>query len=244
MKNLNVRTFVVLLLLATGGLFFGNGILVKSSQAVTTRQDPQEKQATEQEVQTLREQRVAVTVVATQIKQLAASRQGQALRSVLGENGFRAMSGKEDYFGWEAEYRGKDGKVLKSKLILQNYGKANSKDIAALASITLTSQGQTSTYHFSLIAPNGDVEHPQEYKVNEKFKAERANSLWSCFVARVRSQCIGVCITALVTCPTSSWTAYLGCVAARCGGCALKALACCACNSSWWCRGVVGSCHQ
>jgi hypothetical protein len=243
MKNLIVRTLVVGLLLTCGSPP-GNGNFAKSRRADSHQQDSQEKQTGEQEVEILRQERVGADAVAPQIKQLTASKQGQALVSVLGQNGFRAKTGKEDYFGWEVEYRNKDGKSLKSKLILQDYAKPRSKDIAALASITLTAGGQTSTYEFVLIAPNGDVQKPQEYKVNENLKAEIAQSLWTCFLARVRSRCTGVCIGALLTCPTSSWTAYLGCLALRCGGCAATAFACCSCNSRLWCRWGVGSCHQ
>lgn len=243
MKPLVVRTLVVLLLLA-GSLNPDSRNLANSGRVDIRQQDAQERQAGEPEVQILREEKIAPVAVASQIKELATSREGQALNSLLRQNGFSAKTGKENYFGWEVEYRGKDQKSLKSKLILQDYGKPGSKDIAALASVSLTSGDQTSTYQFALIAPNGEVEKPQEYRVNENFKVEPAHSLWSCFVNRVRLQCVGVCISALTTCPTSSWAAYLGCIAGRCGGCAAKALACCACNSKWWCRGVVGSCHQ
>jgi len=243
MRKLTVRMLVVVSIL-TGVLYSGTEVFVGSGRSFARQQEAQEKQAGEQDVQILQERKVGADIVAPQIKQLTASRQGQALSGLLRERGFGARAGKDDFFGWEVEYRSKDGKTLKAKLILQNYGKPGSKGIAALASMTLASGDQTSTYEFSLIAPNGDVQKPEEYRVNENFKAERAHSLWSCFVARVRSQCVGVCISALATCPTSSWAAYLGCVAFKCGGCAAKALACCACNSSWWCRGAVGSCHQ
>jgi hypothetical protein len=168
----------------------------------------------------------------------------KALAGDLEKKGYRAAAKLENHFGSETTYERADKQTAKVTLLLQDYTKAGSKDQAAVGTITIATGERASTYAFSVVAPNGKFEDVVEQRVDEKtLRVVRANSLWSCFVARVKSKCVGTCIAALGTC-SGSWAAYLGCLAVACGGCAAKAFGCCLCDCSWWCKWAVGCCDR
>ena len=166
-----------------------------------------------------------------------------ALSGELRKGGFAPQTGPASFFGKEIAFRSAQGAAT-ATIVLQDYAKPRSRDKAALGKVIVTSGPESATYSFYLLAPEGDFQNAVEYRVDEGFNVVKANSLWSCFVARLKSTCVGPCISALLSCPTTSWSAYLGCVVTKCGACALKALACCACKCAGWCKWKVGCCHQ
>lgn len=218
--------------------------VLNSTQPVLAQKEPSQ-QDDEPGVKVLSTKRLSKSDVS---QKLAKSNQKGGLKALIDNLetiGYKAQTKDTNYFGSETVYeRIQDKQKAKVSLFLQDYNKEGSRDLAAVGRITITVGNQSKTYSFSLIAPQGKFENVIEREVEEKtLTVTRANSLWTCFVKRVKSKCKEVCVAALATC-SGSWAAYLGCLALSCGGCALKAFGCCLCDCSIWCRWVVGCCDK
>jgi hypothetical protein len=200
-----------------------------------------------QRIRVLNSRVLSPSVVATRFARLREVPQIKAVDAFLTRRGFRPQTVRaRDYFGVEETFRHPDGRTGQLTMVVQNYAKPNSKDLAAVGRVTVISGSESKTYAFSLEAPGGDFEKAVEHFVNPNLEVVRANSFWSCFKNRVRSRCVSACITAIPSCLTTngeSWVSYLGCLAATCGGCAARAFACCGCDCSVWCRWGAGCCE-
>jgi len=168
----------------------------------------------------------------------------KALSSELLKSGFKPSTGNNDFYGGSERYVSSDGKKLNIDFSFQSYSKASSKDAGAIGVITLkASSGESETYNFSLIAPNGDFNKFTEHYADKNNKIVKTNSWSSRWYACAKSKCVSSCLGALTTCPKSSWTVFLACVAVRCGGCVAKCVACASCNCSFWCKWAAGCCR-
>jgi hypothetical protein len=242
-----------LFLAQRGGAFQRNeepGSATVNNFSTTTQDPPQQgapQQDEEPEVTVLSSQTLNKSTVISRLASLTNSDDEiKALSANLVREGFKAQAKPENHFGSETFYWRPDGQTAKVTILLQDYTKDGSADQAAVGTITIIARDRSDTYSFSVIAPGGNFENVSEHKVNETtLSVERAHSLWSCFVNRVRSKCTNTCASSLFACTAfKTWSAYLGCLAIRCGGCAAKAFGCCACDNRWWCRWAAGSCHQ
>lgn len=121
-------------------------------------------------------------------------------------------------------------------------------DVVAIVRIVDTSGDWGSVYTCYLIAAGGNFPQAQEYTIvdplsEQAIQVTRANSWWSCTMARIIQKCPGSnCISSFNTCG-GTWTQYLGCVASACS-CYIAAGSCCSCNCKKWCKWACGCCHQ
>jgi hypothetical protein len=118
--------------------------------------------------------------------------------------------------------------------------KPNSRDQAAIATVTVTAGQNTVQHEVLLEAPRGNFAQGREFKV-ENNQVVPANSWWSAARRCVVGRCSSVCVGSLATC-SGTWAAYLLCVAAACGGCWVRCAGCASCDCRWWCRWGVGCC--
>jgi hypothetical protein len=172
----------------------------------------------------------------------------------LVQKGFEAQTKDENFFGLKETYSVKSkttGEETQETftLMVQDYRSKSSKDVGAVARVSVVAGNQKQDYTFNLIAPEGNFDKATEYQVAiaqkgpGKLEVVKANSWWSCVKQKIKEKCVGPCITSLTTC-SGTWTAYFACVAARCGSCLVKQAACCACDCSWWCKWAVGCCDR
>ena len=174
-----------------------------------------------------------------------------AADAFLVENGFSAITEAKNTFGLREVYKGIDENGVEQEAVFtlkaQDYEMKGSKGAAALAEVEIQSGGEKQTYSFVLLAPEGDINTVEEYKVVESegsANVERAHSFWSCVRNRIRSEGCGgsSCVDALTSCWHGSIVGYLGCLAWRCGICYGAAAACCVCDSGWACSWLLGHC--
>jgi len=170
----------------------------------------------------------------------------KAIDAHLMGKGFSAQNqkGKKNFWGFRETYESqqsqdKKGKKGKLKVIfttqLQNYSKQGSNDAVALGQVTVTAGENTETYSFFLLAPNGNLEAMEEYKVDQNLNISRANSWWSCVKHSIKERCKS-CPRALAIClGTMNVVAYVSCVAVTCGWCVTSCMVCCTCNCRWYC---------
>lgn len=140
--------------------------------------------------------------------------------------------------------RGEQGQPvqeLESTIFVREYAKANSRDQAAIITVTVTAGKNTDQYDMLVVAEDGRFNDARESMV-ENDKIVLAESWWSAVRDCITSRCGTVCVSALITC-SGTWTAYLLCLAARCGGCWLRCAACATCDCRWWCRWATWCCH-
>jgi hypothetical protein len=168
----------------------------------------------------------------------------RALSAHLQQKGFKPQTGAKHFFGFEHIDQHPDGRTAKLSVLVQDYSRPGSKELGAVAMITISSGGQADTYAFNVVSTGDDFKQVEEHLVDKNLNVVLAHSFWTCFVNSFTSRCSSNCASALVTCPTGSWAAYLGCLAVRCGLCAVRAFGCCLCDCSWWCRWAVGCCHR
>jgi hypothetical protein len=207
-----------------------------------------------QELQPIAQQILSKDTLIQKFKDLGnESRSVQLLDGELRKLQFTPATEAESYWGQSITYQrtvGGSQEHLLFSVYVQDYVKRNSKDAAALGQVTLAhSTGETTTYSFYLLAPEGNVENAQEYAVaNNEVKIQ--HSWWTCVKGQLKTAA-GTCVNALASCALGSsiagnfkWAVYLGCVAGACALAFVKAAACCACNGSSWCSWAVGSCSQ
>jgi hypothetical protein len=188
---------------------------------------------------------------ADEIAKLKKGKKGKALHEHLGARGFKpGQDPQKDLFGQRTKYKDPDRPQVKftHTIVLQNYHKEGSKDEGAIATVTLVSKGEdgteTTTYDFSLVAPDGKFDAPIEYTADEQGAVVEAQSWYSCLTQRITQKCGDVCKAAIFTCAYTTWVGYLGCLAISCGGCLTLCTACCSCDCSWWCKWGVGCCDR
>lgn len=126
-------------------------------------------------------------------------------------------------------------------LVIQNFGKAGSKDEVAVAMLNITAPGQTINDARLLTSVGGDRNNYKEEMVDAQGKVVETQSWWTCTRDGVLRDCGGPCLAAIIGC-SGTWVAYLFCLAIRCGGCAAGKAVCCACDCRWWCRWATGCC--
>lgn len=183
------------------------------------------------------------TALTRKFERLSRDPRVRALSDHLGSAGFKPVGrGKDAFFGLTNKFKSSDGKTASFEMAVQSYAKAGSKDAAGLATVTLTSGENSATYHFTLLAPNGDFQKPLEHFTDGRNRVLRAKSWWTRWTRCLRSRCAATCLSALVTC-SGTWAAYFWCVVAKCGGCVLRCAGCATCDCRWWCRWAVGCCE-
>ena len=128
------------------------------------------------------------------------------------------------------------------QLLVRSFGRAGSKDEAAVATVTIAAGANRDTYEMLLEAPGGNFAKAREAVV-QGGQVVAASSWWTATKACLKSKCATVCVGALVTCG-GTWAGYLGCVAVACGGCWVRCAACAGCNCHWWCKWAAGCCHR
>ena len=208
--------------------------------------DPEPEDAVEiEETETL-----GGSEVGKEVGKLKNRKKGKALHEHLGKQGFKpGANANKDLFGRRTKYKHPDqpNMRLTHTVVLQNYEKEGSSDLGAIGSVTISSQGmgggQSTTYDFVLIAPDGDFDNPIELMADDSGAVVEANSWYSCLWSRIRSKCAAPCISALYACG-GTWAAYLACLGVSCGSCLSVQLACCSCDCSWWCKWGVGCCDR
>jgi hypothetical protein len=170
------------------------------------------------------------------------------------KRGYKKATGEKAQFGLRQTFRaakpvspkpskgeqGEPVQELQVELSLSALEKANSKDKAAIATITLTAGKNREAYDLLLEAPDGDFANAREFKV-ENDQVVPAESWWSATRSCLTRNCAAACIGALITC-SGTWAAYLACVAVICGGCWARCAACASCDCRWWCRWATGCC--
>lgn len=170
---------------------------------------------------------------------------------------FQPLTGPKDAYAFKETYKaaqpikdpqtGEEVQELEVDFSVQNLKSAQSKDLWAIASVTLTSikpdhkPGPSEEYHMRLVAPLGNLAKSTEFIVVGG-KVTQTHSWWSRMKKCLKNKCVAECAKSLATCPKPSWVAYLACVAARCGGCWVKCAACAGCKCKWWCKWGVGCC--
>ena len=169
------------------------------------------------------------------------------------QKGFEAQTKDENFFGLKETYEvsNKTGEKTQETftLVVQDYGSKSSKDLGAVARVTVEAGNEKQEYTFNLIAPEGNFDKATEYKVAAaqmdptKLEVVKANSWWSCTREQIRQHCTSRCRGALTEC-SGTWAQYIACVVWRCGGCYVAKAACCACNCHGWCSWAVGCCHR
>jgi hypothetical protein len=168
----------------------------------------------------------------------------KALSTELSNTGFKAITGKDAYFGGTETYKTSDGKSLSVSFAFQSYTNSSTKDEGTIGVITLkSSEGESYTYNFSLIASKGDFNKITEYFADKNNKVVKTNSWSSRWKACLKKKCVSTCVAALLTC-SGTWAAYFACVALVCGGCCTLCVACASCECKWWCKGVSGCCKD
>ncbi len=160
------------------------------------------------------------------------------------KKGFKEETGANNYYGFTETFQQPDGKTATLELVLQDYKKQGSKDLGTVGLVKMTSGENSESYSFSLVAQDGDFTKVSENKTDKNGNVEKANSWWSCFTNRIKSQCGVECKDALISCIYTSWAVYVPCVILTCGWCATKALACCTCDCALICRGLAGCCER
>jgi hypothetical protein len=168
----------------------------------------------------------------------------KALSDKLSELGFKPEKADKDFYGESAEFE-KDQKTFTAEIVVQNYLKPGSKDVAALGTVKFGSPEREEQYHFYLVAPNGDFKRMKEYTVDNAARVLETHSWWTCFRNKLATVG-GVCGSAALSCISTSATIplYLACVGVPCGAAAIKASTCCSCNCKFWCKGICGCCRQ
>lgn len=157
--------------------------------------------------------------------------------------GYAAQKGEKNFWGIRETYLDEDKEVTYTVRI-QDYTKRDSKDVAAIGQVTISTIDMSETYSFYLEAPGGDFGKVVEYSIDKELRILKADSLWSCIQKYLKERCSSVCIDAIgKTCP-GFWAAYFLCASRVCGGCFVKAVLCCACDCTWWCKRVVGCCDR
>ncbi len=131
---------------------------------------------------------------------------------------------------------------LSFELSLQSFSKPQSRDQAAVATVTISAGMNIETYTILLEAPNGNFAQASEFLVKNN-AVVKASSWWTCINRCVRRSCTSACIEAAFTC-SGTWAAYIWCFLAKCGSCGGKCLVCCTCNCKWWCRWISGCCRR
>jgi hypothetical protein len=167
-----------------------------------------------------------------------------ALASNLAELGFNPATSDKDLYGERAEFE-KDQKTYTALIIVQNYSKAGSRDVAALGALRFVSGEREEQYNFCLIAPNGDLKGTKEYTVDKSNKVVATHNWWTCFRKKLGSVG-GGCASATLTCMSTSGTfsGYLTCVSVPCRAATSMASSCCTCNCRFWCKSICGCCRQ
>lgn len=166
----------------------------------------------------------------------------RALQARVLAEGFKPVTeGEKAFFGHANTYKSNDGKTATFEIIVHSYMKAGSKDQAAIASVKIKAGDKSDTYHFLLIAPNGDFEKVQEFTLGQNDAVVPANSYWDRFRACLADKCGSACLSAIPTC-SGTWTAFLWCLIRKCGTCVLRCTACAACDCRWWCKWAAGCC--
>ena len=200
------------------------------------------------------------SVASTFATLLRADQEIKAIDVNLASKGLVAGTGDISYWGVKAAY-GTGADQVTVTMVLRSYSPKftiytpvpQKTDAYAAAQVTVSGQGRSDTYSFSLLAPKGDFSKSSEWKVVDPATLDVLNlsvspafSWWSCVWSYLRNKCAGICAAAAVHCVATSatWPAYLACVAGPCGGCLTKALVCCTCNCRWWCKWACGCCHR
>lgn len=171
-----------------------------------------------------------------------------ARRGYKGRTGARAELGLRQKYRAEAAIKPPKGvtgpavQEVEFELLVRSFGRAGSKDEAAVATVTITAGANRDTYEMLLEAPGGNFAKALEFKV-ERGQVIPAKSWWTATKTCIRNKCTSVCVGALLTCG-GTWAAYLGCVALRCGGCWVRCAACASCDCRWWCKWAAGCCNR
>jgi hypothetical protein len=213
----------------------------------------QEKDQIDLQVKLIKTEVLAPAVLAPQFRTLLkADEEVKAIDTHLKKMGFApqmeplGLKKVPNFWGSRETYQNKLAEKGTYTVQLQSYIKQGSKDSAALGRVVLTVGERSEIYSFYLIAPGGNFEAMEEYRIDKRLNILKANSWWSCVKSYIKKKCASACLSALVECApgASSVLGYVVCVAAKCGGCALKSMACCACDCSWWCKWAVGCCDR
>lgn len=188
---------------------------------------------------------------AAELARLKKHKHGKALHEHLHAEGFKpGHDARKDLYGLRTEYADPDRPDIKftQTLVLQNYFKAGREDAAALASVTLTTKDEdgtnSTTYEFSLLAPDGRFDIPIEHTTDAQGAVVEAQSWYSCLTRRMTTKCGEVCKSAVFTCAYTTWAGYLGCLSLSCGDCMTVCTACCSCDCGGWCKQGVGCCDR
>lgn len=164
-----------------------------------------------------------------------------ALAAHLKTKGFRPQKEKKNFWGVKTTHEDGDKKAIVS-VYIQDYTKPKSKDGGCVGQVAIAVGDRSDIYSFSLIAPEGDVKRPKEYRVDKALKVLEADSFWDCVWAEAGKHAPTVLGGALVPCALSaqvggpfSWAVFLSCMALALGGVFFWAVACCDCNCRWYC---------
>lgn len=178
----------------------------------------------------------------------------QKLAQEAARRGYKVRTGAKAELGLRQKYRadtpvkspkgvaGPAVQEIEFELLVRSFGKAGTKDEAAVATVTISAGANRETYEMLLEAPGGNFAKGLE-SIVVGGQVLPAKSWWTATKTCLRNKCASVCVGALVTCG-GTWAAYLGCVAAACGGCFARCAACASCDCRWWCKWGTGCCNR